>query len=179
MTAHVLRRRRWRIHDDGESTSSRSGSRPRQRSRSRSRRRELELPSQVLVEDLKDSPIPVVVEDRHQIPLVDVGEIPGTPSGPNVRNHVLTYPSFKLVEREPTRSGLSYQLGSLQSSAHGVESRQRSAPHIEVEDSSVDGMSGGMVSGERSHDTHSSREEMLDPEGASSNGAVTRERSSA
>ena len=146
---------------------------------SSNKRQELMLPSQVLVEDLKDSPIPVVVEDRHQIPLVDVGEIPGTPSGPNVRNHVLTYPSFKLVEREPTRSGLSYQLGSPQSSAHGVESRQRSAPHIEVEDSSVDGMSGGMVSGERSQDTHSSREEMLDPEGASSNGAVTRERSSA
>ena len=135
---------------------------------SSNKRQELMLPSRVLVEDLKDSPIPVMVEDRHQIPLVEVGG--------NVRDHVPTYPSFKLVEREPTFRGLFYQLGSPQPSAPGVE-RQRSAPLTEVEDSSLDVPSGGMVSGERSQDTHSSRKEMLDPKGMSSKGTVTRERS--
>jgi len=93
-----------------------------------------------------------------------------------MRDQVPTYPSFKLVEREPTFRGLFYQLGSPQPSAPGVE-RQRSAPLTEVEDSSLDVPSGGMVSGERSQDTHSSRKEMLDPEGVPSKGTVTRERS--
>ena len=82
-------------------------------------------------------------------------------------------------EREKSRTPLPIDpsgSGSPQSSAHGVE-RQRSASLTEVEDSWLDVPSARMVSGARSHDTHSSREEMLDPEGASSEGTVTRERS--
>ena len=85
-------------------------------------------------------------------------------------------PSFSLVEQEPV-PGLFAQVGSPRTnSASGVE-QQRSAPHTEVEDSSLDVPSGRMVSGERSQDTHSSRKEVLNPEEELPSNGVTRERS--
>ena len=86
-------------------------------------------------------------------------------------------PSFSLVEHEPRV--LFSQVGSPRTNSAQRVEQERSAPRTEVEDSMLDSVnrSTRMVSGERSQDTHSSRNEVLNPEDSSTNGTVTRERS--